>query len=168
VRKLQKSDKVTWHGGDNIDLLDAEWVYVLSGGERPTLSVLTGEPLTMVGNFDLSGREPDWVVVECGVDLERCSHIAVAHFPELEGTPSERLSTNQYLGRATLRVEDAYEAHWEGEDWKLGGSYRKTSEKVEMWAENAKGKKVWLQVAGVGTPAIELRYPAIVAREIEL
>jgi hypothetical protein len=153
-------EQVEWQGEGPAELMDAEWVYVLEGGKRPTLRVLTGK-LEEVGSFDLGGVEPDWGAVECGQELERCPHIAEYHFPELEGGVSARLSTKKYLGRVPLGTEDAYAVTWGGQEWRMSGSWRRTEEKLEAWVENDKGKKVWLQIEGPGMPKMELLYPAL-------
>jgi hypothetical protein len=151
--------------------MDAEWVYVLSGGETPTLSVLTGERSPkLIGSFSLNGPEPDWQVVECGQELERCIHVASAHFPKLIGTASANLSVDQYLGRKPLEPIDAEAVIMDGEQWKVSGSKSQHGDRVYIWASNASGKERQFQIAGEGAGELTLVYPAIAApgREIEL
>lgn len=171
----QDIEKKEWHGEEDADFSDAEWIYVLSGGEQPTLRVLTGKmPPELIGSFDLRGEEPDWQAVECGADLERCPHVAEAHFPETSGTPAASLSAKQYLGREPMEPEDAWGALYLGEEWKLTsmkrrtGSYPGNRGKLEVWAESASGQETWLQVEGEGTPAMDLHYPKTLAGDNEV
>jgi hypothetical protein len=53
---------------------------------------------------DLTGPEPDWNVLECGANWERCSHYACFHFPELSGS---NLGMQTYLGRREFEMHDA-------------------------------------------------------------
>ena len=172
VKMADKSvELVEWHGEEDNFFMDAEWIYVLSGGESPIMSVLTGDnPPALIGSFFLEGPEPDWQVVECGPELERCQHIAEAHFPKLEGTPSARLSVQQYLGRKPLEPINAASVIVNGEEWKLSGSYTVMGDRVVVRATDASGKSKEIQITGQGAGDVTLVYPAIAepGREIEI
>jgi hypothetical protein len=133
---------------DDPDPLFIEWVYVIdpdrnavhvlsSKGrpvkngqhrERPIIangktdygsSVYWHEPIVTLSLND----KPDWEQIECGEQFERCHHYAYRHFPELQGTPSERIGTKAYIGTEPLHdVHDAVAFVIHGRRYEKGGS----------------------------------------------
>jgi hypothetical protein len=112
---------------------DLEWAYVF---DIPTssLSVYNGKDLA--GTYDLNGPEPDWAIVECGQNFERCCHVAEKHFPETRDTDSARLHTLTYLGKRPLELHDAVAYKIKGKIWRKGGFGYSS-------AHHLKGTKNW-------------------------
>lgn len=54
----------------------------------------------VVGVFSLRGDEPDWQVVECGRNFERCCHCAWAH---LNGDDQVKVRSDPTLSRLSMR-----------------------------------------------------------------
>jgi hypothetical protein len=54
----------------------------------------------VVGVFSLRGDEPDWQVVECGRNFERCPHYAWAH---LSGADQETVRSDPRLSKLSMR-----------------------------------------------------------------
>jgi hypothetical protein len=54
----------------------------------------------VVGVFSLRGDEPDWQVVECGRNFERCPHYAWAH---LSGADQETVRSDPRLSQLSMR-----------------------------------------------------------------
>lgn len=74
---------------------DLEWVWIAS---RAVLTIMRmewrqapnlngGNPPVGVSSFPLDGPKPDWVEVECGPNLEHCSHYAWIHDAHAPITP---------------------------------------------------------------------------------
>jgi len=81
---------------------DIEYLYVFDE-EKNTLAVrdVSGDAEILT---DLAGPEPDWTVIECGENFERCSHYAWYHnlLPK-----TSNLSTKTWLGYRLLDFHDA-------------------------------------------------------------
>lgn len=58
---------------------------------------------TILGLVPLGGPEPDWKLIECGPNFERCRHLASAHFPEA----TDGISMAQWFGKEPLSPEQA-------------------------------------------------------------
>ena len=54
----------------------------------------------VVGVFSLRGDEPDWQVVECGRNFDRCPHYAWAH---LSGNDQEKVRSDPRLSKLGMR-----------------------------------------------------------------
>jgi hypothetical protein len=98
---------------------NAEWAYVFETvpehDEQPEQKILhvlypeTNEAKQLAwkeaGRIDLNSEDKiDWEHIECGADLERCSHYAWVHFPQLKGL---NLGTQKFLGREPMELRDA-------------------------------------------------------------
>ena len=78
--------------------------------------------LTHVGTVTFD-KKPDWEAIECGDMYQHCGHYAYHHFPELKGTPSEHLGTDEYISSEPLSGHAAVAAYIiKGEYRKKGGS----------------------------------------------
>jgi hypothetical protein len=81
---------------------DIEWLYAFDE-ERNRLFVrdISHDAESLI---ELSEPEPDWAVVECGEELERCRHYAWFHglLPK-----TSNLSTQAWLGNRPLEFRDA-------------------------------------------------------------
>jgi hypothetical protein len=85
---------------------DIEWVWAFDA-ESNRLYVRDNNHKDDAGIVDLSGPEPtkeDWTRIECGENLERCSHYAWVH-GLLSRTSN--LSTQTWLGNRPLEFHDA-------------------------------------------------------------
>lgn len=100
---------------------DIEWLWVFDE-ENHRLYVRDHRHGSDAATIDLLGPEPDWLQIQCGDELERCSHYAYVHFPELKGTPMERLSTEAYLGKRELSFQDAIAFIIKGKRYSATGS----------------------------------------------
>ena len=82
---------------------DVEWLYVFDEAERK-LFVRDVSAKEDVAVIDLTGEEPNWAVVECGENFERCSHCAWFHglLPK-----TSNLGTQTWLGNRPLEFHDA-------------------------------------------------------------
>jgi hypothetical protein len=125
------------------DTWDTEWVYILAD-DATHVGVCSFDdtvPPTFVGSYRWDQPEPDWIVVECGVDFERCKHYAWVHFPDLP-EESQRLSTKTWLGQKPLDVRDAVGFEIKGVHYKPTGSghrERLNGDYGERWFESCKG-----------------------------
>ncbi len=100
---------------------DIEWVYAFDE-ETNRLYVIDIRNRTDAAIVELDGLEPDWSVIECGAELERCSHYAWVHFPELRKTASGELSTAVWLGTKDFSDRDACAYLIKGKRYTKGGS----------------------------------------------
>ena len=81
---------------------DIEWLWVFDEEEDRLYvrDVRHGEESLI----ELAGPKPDWTVVECGENFERCSHYGWVH----KLTPKTcNLSTQTWLGNRPLEFHDA-------------------------------------------------------------
>lgn len=103
----------------NVDDLDGfEWVYVLADGGLLVID-LNGKQPVPAGLVWWEDDDVDWSRVECGVELERCQHVASYHFPDC----TSNLSTDTYLGRVPLTPRDAIGfVDVDGVEWSMTGS----------------------------------------------
>ena len=90
---------------------DIEWAYIINP-KANRIHVLDlykcPDPSRHVGDMTFDAV-PDFEVLECGTDFERCGHMAWAHVPEVESNgPQHNLNTKQYLGLEPL--EDLHTA----------------------------------------------------------
>jgi hypothetical protein len=108
------------------DDVGAEWAYVFDTDQtalhvcRMMVRIEKGKEKTVTGMFGFGAKgqywqdvwrveldktsEVDWQKVECGEQLERCTHYAWFHFPQLKDDPrTGRIGTAQYLGREPFR-----------------------------------------------------------------
>jgi hypothetical protein len=53
----------------------------------------------VIGVFSLQGQEPEWGIVECGRNFQRCKHVAWAH---LEGAERERVRSDPQLSKLSM------------------------------------------------------------------
>jgi hypothetical protein len=85
------------------DGTDIEWLYVFDEIERKMFirDVSAKEDVAII---DMNGDEPNWTLIQCGENFERCSHYAWAHGL----TPkTSNLSTQTWLERRPLDLHDA-------------------------------------------------------------
>lgn len=110
-----------WFTPDDLADTDTVWLYVLSEGGL--IVALTAEAAKggTIGIFPWDAPEPDWDIVECGADFERCPHYASVHFPDIP-EESKRLDTTKWLGREPLDVSDAVGYVVKGVAYKPTGS----------------------------------------------
>lgn len=81
---------------------DVAWLYVFDEENRKLYVREVRHDAEMI--VDLDQPEPDWSVIECGENLERCSHYAWVH----NLTPkTSNLSTQTWLGKSALEFHDA-------------------------------------------------------------
>lgn len=92
-----------------------EWAYIIHPGARNMRVLKAFYALDREATYwqevavvDLDGQEPEWEFIECGHDLEYCTHYAWKHFPDLNETVMNRLGTAKFLGTKPLKVDDAY------------------------------------------------------------
>jgi hypothetical protein len=135
---------------EDVGTADLEWLYVLEFTGKNTIMHVSQPKDTgkkdsegyrlqtweRVVTVDLHGPEPDWDVIACGDNLERCSHVAEKHFPELAGTTMARLSTDKFMGREPLSLDDACTYIVNGHILKPTGS--------GTAGNDNKGKWVWI------------------------
>ena len=97
---------------------DIEWVYAFDEAERK-LFVRDVSAKEDVAVIDLDGDQPNWTVIECGENFERCSHYAWHHklVPE-----TCNLSTQTWLERRALEFRDAHAFVIDGKLYKATGS----------------------------------------------
>ncbi|HXA76981.1 MAG TPA: hypothetical protein VNV41_07585 [Candidatus Acidoferrales bacterium] len=121
-----------------------EWAYVFDE-ERNRLFVrdLRHDAESLI---ELAEAEPDWAVIECGEDFERCSHYAWFHglLPK-----TSNLSTQAWLGNRELEFHDAVAFIINGKRWAAAGSggnsdyYNRTRGKAwprNTWVASVKAK----------------------------
>jgi hypothetical protein len=97
---------------------DVEWLYAFDEEHRK-LFVRDVAAKEDVGVIDLDGEEPNWEIVECGENFERCSHYAWRH----KLVPKTcNLSTQTWLERQPLVMRDAVAVEIAGKVLKLTGS----------------------------------------------
>ncbi len=84
------------------------WVYAFDE-ENDTMCIFQNGISEIIAEVTLHEQaiEPDWDVIECGKDFERCEHYASKHFPAVIGTSSEKMSTRSYVGSKPLDIYDA-------------------------------------------------------------
>jgi hypothetical protein len=107
-------------GSDGAD--DFEWAYCFGAGSLTIFAALPSDvrrigdayqvasgdvyecrPFAwqVVGIYSLRGEEPDWRVIECGRNFERCHHYAWAH---LEGSERLKVQSDPVLRRLSMRA----------------------------------------------------------------
>jgi hypothetical protein len=97
---------------------DIEWLYAFDEAERK-LFVRDISAKEDVAVIDLDGEQPSWEVIECGENLERCSHMAWKH----NLVPRTcNLSTQTWLGNRPLDFRDAHAFIIDGKLYKATGS----------------------------------------------
>lgn len=99
----ERSEKNTLFTHNNLEpSTDIEWLYVFDW-EHNRLCVRDVRHSEEV-LIELNGEEPDWAIVECGKNFERCAHYAWAHglLPR-----TSNLSTQTWLGNRPLEFCDA-------------------------------------------------------------
>jgi hypothetical protein len=123
-----------------------QWAYVIDPGAR-TMRVLKAF-YALDGNatywqevsvVDLDGPAPKWEFVECGEKLERCTHYAWKHFPELNGTIMNGLNTAKFIGTKPLEIDDAYAFEISG------GLYQRTKNGSQVVSTRT-GNKLWAEM----------------------
>lgn len=105
------------------------WTYVFNVEARELgivyndlKSNLLAEKNTLI--LDLEGDEPDWKMIRCGKNFERCEHLAAEHFPKLANTPSGRIRTAAYIGAEPLTIGDVCAIVRDGYRYNLTGRTR--------------------------------------------
>jgi hypothetical protein len=95
---------------------DIQWVYVFDE-ERNRMFVRDGRH-DAESIVELAEPEPDWTVIECGENFERCGHYAWFHglLPK-----TSNLSTQTWLGNRPLEFHDAVAFIIEGKRWTSTG-----------------------------------------------
>lgn len=99
---------------------DLEWAYCFGSGSLAVFQALSSDVRRLgdsyqvasgdvyqlrpyawqvIGVFSLRGPEPDWGVVECGRNFERCKHLAWAH---LDGVERERVRSDPHLSKLSM------------------------------------------------------------------
>lgn len=150
----RSEEENTYTQSDDAGVSDAEWLYVLTNVEY-TIELRVSRPIATggtnsdedaayrweeVARIDLFEKDPDWGKVQCGDNLERCTHIAVHHFPELSGTSMKCLSTRTFLGRCELNERDAYAFKIAGHRYIPTGSSSSGNDKrgTDVWVASVK------------------------------
>ena len=82
-RKRDAGSLGNWFTHENIES-DIEWVYIFDEENNWMFVRDTGHDAEMI--VELSEAEPDWLELQCGKELERCSHMVWVHFPEMKGS----------------------------------------------------------------------------------
>ena len=125
-KRRRAADKTpNWFTEENIIGSDIEYVYVIDEVNNFMHVIdVHGEMATNVVKFD--APEPDWKIVQCGKNLERCTHMAYYHFPEVENTSMRNLSTEAYLGRRPLGFRDVIAVKYQGIRYEMTGSGRRS------------------------------------------
>lgn len=118
-RKRAAEPMGNWYTHENIEG-DIEWLYAFDELERRLYIRDTRHDAEVIVSLD--EPEPDWLQITCGETLERCTHCAYIHFPELIGTPMERLGTDTYLGRSDFNFHDTVAVMYGGRRYKMTGS----------------------------------------------
>ncbi len=100
------------------DGTDVEWLYAFDENQCKLYirDIGAKEDVAIV---DLNGEEPNWVVIECGEQFERCHHCAWVH--NLQPKTSN-LSTQTWLGKRPLEFHDAIAFVVSGKRLKNSGS----------------------------------------------
>jgi hypothetical protein len=81
---------------------DIEWLYAFDENQKRLHIRDVGNDAEI--NVELEGREPNWHVIECGENFERCTHYAWYH----NLVPKTcNLSTQAWLGNRPLEFHDA-------------------------------------------------------------
>lgn len=93
-----------------------EWVYAFDEANRTLYVMDVYHEVTTKVSLD---SEPNWEVMECGENFERCSHYAWKHFPEMLGS---NLSTRTYLGYDAPDFHDIIAVTYQGKTYKTTGS----------------------------------------------
>jgi hypothetical protein len=121
-----------------------EYVRKLSGGRYHYGHCVYRHALRATVTFD---KKPDWEAIECGETYQHCNHYAYAHFPELKGTPSAYLKTQQYIGREPVADHNycvAYiingKFYWKGGSGHSGGFANLGGER-NVWYQTLKDKQ---------------------------
>ena len=96
----------------------AEWLYAFDS-ENNRLFIRDLNHKEDLEPIDLAGPEPEWSVIECGQNFERCHHYAGAHIPALKNT---RIGMKTYLGREPFEFHDAIAVIVNGKRFKMTGS----------------------------------------------
>jgi len=120
---------------------DCEWLYVFDETNQK-LFVRDISEKDDVGVIDLTGAEPNWSVIECGENFERCKHYAWVH----NLAPKDcNLSTQTWLGNRPLEFRDAVAFIIGGKRWESTGSgghsnfYNRFN--TQRWANQRTGKR---------------------------
>ena len=121
-KRDREPEPADWRTDETFDRKDTdiEWLWVFDE-EKKVLHVTDVRNNTDAGTVIL-GNDTDaemWGRIECGQDLERCSHYAWVHFPELKGS---NLTTQTWLGRQLFEFHDAYAFIVNGKRYKATGS----------------------------------------------
>ncbi|HXA78710.1 MAG TPA: hypothetical protein VNV41_16365 [Candidatus Acidoferrales bacterium] len=96
---------------------DLEWGYIFDEARnRMFVRDIRHDAESLI---ELSEPEPDWAVIECGENFERCSHYAWFHGL----TPkTSNLSTQAWLGNREMDFHDAIAFIIDGKRWAATGS----------------------------------------------
>ena len=105
-REREPEPEPDWITHENLQDYGLEWVWAFDEANYK-LYIRDQRYREDVAIVDLHGPEPDWKIIECGENLERCGHYAWVHFPELAKGPQSNLGTEVYLGRRAFELHDA-------------------------------------------------------------
>jgi hypothetical protein len=119
VGKPKRAHRITHK--DIHDWIGIEWCWIFDEKTK-RLFVRDHRNDADVAIIDLFGPEPDWSVIQCGETLERCSHYAYVHFPELKDTKSGMLGTSTYLGKSDFSFHDVAAVIIKGRRYNCTGS----------------------------------------------
>ena len=100
-RKRDPEPLGNWFTHENTEK-DIEWIYIFNEENNRLYIRDTSNDAEMI--VKLSGEEPDWDKIECGENLERCSHYAWRHnlLPK-----TSNLSTSAHLSYRKMEFRDA-------------------------------------------------------------
>lgn len=96
-----------------------------------------------VVRVSLADDEPDWKLIRCGLNLERCEHLAAEHYPALANTPSGRMRGGVYAGSSPLTMQDAYAVMIGGVRYELTGKQKGGNGVFHAWgiAKGGRGEQ---------------------------
>jgi hypothetical protein len=154
-RQRAATPQANWYTHENVET-DIEYVYAFDEEQRRLYVRVTRHDAEEI--IDLDGDEPDWGKIQCGAELERCSHYAWVHFPKLKGSS---LGTATYLGRREFSFHDAVAIIKDGKRFKLTGS---GSGRSGVWVSTAvtrNGRRLEIPTALYDKEAGYLPYPGV-------
>lgn len=137
---------------ETVEGSDVAWLWVFDE-EANRLFVRDFRYKEDAGIVELAGEEPDWLKLECGENLERCSHCVWVHFPEMKNS---NLSTTTYLGRQAFALRDAVAFIVDGHRYTATGSgghsdyLRRTSRLSESLRRKIGRHAVWISSVKTG------------------
>jgi hypothetical protein len=152
--KLSDTKKNQFTEKDIAESTDIEWVYVIDPKANVVHVIDVRHDRKHVGDMNFT-EEANYKVLECGAEFERCTHMAWAHFPEIDQSgPQAILSTSAYLGfRPLVDFHYAYAYEIKGKRFLRGGcgiNGRYASERFSSPIIKNPKSTAWYQTVKVG------------------